>query len=349
MAAQPFSFGFSGDDIDVDLDEGVPVDVAATATASTTVAAGAAQLEPKVHGLGGLLSTLPSKVSYTTLTILTLKGNTIKIPRRELFDIRMQLMAEDDEDSALLADLGNDDIRANVYEGGLKSWECSVDLVRVLVDDGGLWGGGEERLKVMELGSGTALPTLYLFQQVLIRNTKNPHFSISDYNADVLRLVTIPNLLLSWAMITGAIPDPWPTDDDLEISPGLLQRFTADLDARGIVVDILSGAWGLRFIELVHVKPWLVLASETIYSPASLPAFVQTLVEVLDRHGSHAARALVAAKMVYFGVGGGVQEFLRLLRQEYGNVGQERYLFDTFEVAEKSGGVARVVLELPVG
>jgi protein-histidine N-methyltransferase len=149
-------------------------------------------------------------------------------------------------------------------------------------------------------------------------------------------------------MITSTSPDPWPADDDLEITPDLIQRFTADLDACGIAVDIFSGAWGPRFVELVPVKPWLVLASETIYSPASLPAFTQTMVGVVDRHGNHAPRALVAAKMVYFGVGGGVHEFLRLLRDGYSNVGKERYVFDTFEIAEKSGGVARVVLELPL-
>jgi hypothetical protein len=100
------------------------------------------------------LSTLPSKISYTTPGIRTAKGNAVTIPRRELFDIRMQLMAEDDDDDenlAFLASLGDDDIRTNVYEGGLKSWECSVDLVGVLVDDGGLWGSGGEGLRVMEV------------------------------------------------------------------------------------------------------------------------------------------------------------------------------------------------------
>jgi protein-histidine N-methyltransferase len=142
--------------------------------------------------------------------------------------------------------------------------------------------------------------------------------------------------------------DPWLEDDDLEITPDLLRGFVVDLDTRGIVVDVLSGAWGPRFVELVTVKPWLVLASETIYSPSSLPAFTQTLIEVLDRSDNRASRAVVAAKMVYFGVGGGVQEFLRLLRSEYRYMGEERYAFDTLEMAEKSGGVARVVLELPV-
>lgn len=47
-------------------------------------------------------------------------------------------MAEDDgSDPNLLAGLNDDsDIRTNVYEGGFKNWECSIDLVKFLLDRG---------------------------------------------------------------------------------------------------------------------------------------------------------------------------------------------------------------------
>lgn len=64
----------------------------------------------------------------------------------------MQLMAEDDitassphdqdqdqdqaEASRLAAGLDSDDIRSNVYEGGFKTWECSIDLAKLLLDRG---------------------------------------------------------------------------------------------------------------------------------------------------------------------------------------------------------------------
>lgn len=32
----------------------------------------------------------------------------------------------------IMVGLGEEDIRTSLYEGGLKSWECSVDLVRHL-------------------------------------------------------------------------------------------------------------------------------------------------------------------------------------------------------------------------
>lgn len=57
----------------------------------------------------------------------------ISLPRRELFDIRAQLMAEDMSiEGPLLMGLTTDDIMPCIYEGGFKTWECSVDLARFL-------------------------------------------------------------------------------------------------------------------------------------------------------------------------------------------------------------------------
>lgn len=46
-------------------------------------------------------------------------------------------MAEDtpDEDNEeLIAGLEKGDIKPNFYEGGFKTWECAVDLAKLLVD-----------------------------------------------------------------------------------------------------------------------------------------------------------------------------------------------------------------------
>jgi protein-histidine N-methyltransferase len=85
------------------------------------------------------------------------------------------------------------------------------------------------------------------------------------------------------------------------------------------------------------------MASETIYSPSSLPAFSETLLSLLRRSNTDSAksRALIAAKKVYFGVGGGVDEFLSVL---------QNVCADELEVQHKvdiqSEGVGRVVLEI---
>lgn len=64
-------------------------------------------------------------------------GSRMQIPRRELWDVRVQIMAEDDQDpeNAGAEGLGDHDVKTGVYEGGFKSWESSVDLVKVLAAD----------------------------------------------------------------------------------------------------------------------------------------------------------------------------------------------------------------------
>ena len=79
------------------------------------------------------LSVLPSKISYCSIQIPSKDGSMISLPRRELFDIRAQLMAEDqDYGQSPTIGLSTDDITPNIYEGGFKTWECSVDLASFL-------------------------------------------------------------------------------------------------------------------------------------------------------------------------------------------------------------------------
>jgi|HubBroStandDraft_4_1064222.scaffolds.fasta_scaffold461911_2 protein-histidine N-methyltransferase len=88
-------------------------------------------LPAQVHDLDSLLLFLPSKIAYGVLEVILDDGTEIAIPRRELWDVRVQLMAESDADGDEVG-LGKDDVKTGVYEGGFKSWESSVDLVKVL-------------------------------------------------------------------------------------------------------------------------------------------------------------------------------------------------------------------------
>ncbi|GMF02355.1 unnamed protein product [[Candida] boidinii] len=73
--------------------------------------------------------------------------NNFKLYKRELFDIKQQLMTEDndlmgndntknndsnDEFKILIGDI-EEDLRKGIYEGGLKSWECSNDLIKLKI------------------------------------------------------------------------------------------------------------------------------------------------------------------------------------------------------------------------
>lgn len=145
-----FSFAFSGDDIDEDVEGGhVPAPAAASKSAeqpSTTTSSAASSsafpvqgkplLPPTVHELGEMLAGLPSKVAFGLLDVDLDGRGVMRLPRRELWDVRVQLMAEEAEGDGAAAEvepgLGQHDVKTGIYEGGFKSWESSVDLVKVL-------------------------------------------------------------------------------------------------------------------------------------------------------------------------------------------------------------------------
>lgn len=145
-----FSFSFAGDDIEEDatITTTNPTNVATPAAPSAFPVQGKPLLPPTQHDLSHLLAALPSKIAYGLLdvTLDGKEGEPVRIPRRELWDVRLQLMAEDEgAGGELEPGLGSHDVKTGIYEGGFKSWESSVDLVKVLageegpLDDGGLW------------------------------------------------------------------------------------------------------------------------------------------------------------------------------------------------------------------
>lgn len=193
---------------------------------------------------------------------------------------------------------------------------------------------------------------MYLFQRALVKGHGKIYFTLADYNLDVLRLVTIPNMLLTWAMVshftTTEQRTDWIRDSDIEITSQLLDAFLSSLQERNITVDGISGAWGDEFIDLMNQSPALsslpppstarrlILASETIYSPDTLSSFTDVLTVTL--RGVKGAKALVASKRVYFGVGGSVADFTRRME----------HLGASVRAIKEAGreGVARVVLEV---
>jgi protein-histidine N-methyltransferase len=149
--AGPFSFSFAGDDIDAeqgttpaDPTAGHQQDSPGSAPSAFPVQ-GKPLLPPTHHDLDWMLSRLPSRVAYNTLAVELDGKGVVHLPRRELWDVRVQLMAEEEEqqdadargdDSELEPGLGKHDVKTGIYEGGFKSWESSVDLVKVLASEG---------------------------------------------------------------------------------------------------------------------------------------------------------------------------------------------------------------------
>lgn len=164
---------------------------------------------------------------------------------------------------------------------------------------------------------------------------------LADYNPTVLQLVTLPNLLLSWAQVTRK--ESWEPEGELEIDVDLVDKFISSLKSRSIDLSFFSGAWGPEFVGLVvqsmgsgpaHL---MILGAETIYSPSALRSFAETLMSLVDETPEGEKTALIAAKKVYFGVGGSMEDFCDAVRAKGAVVKQIR---------EESDGVRRAVVEV---
>lgn len=316
----------------------------------------------QLESLETLLQSLKN-IRVTFETYVTPLQNTVF--RRELFDVKHQLMNEDDvqvsgnsneEENQLLLTQQSSDLTRGVYEGGFKSWECSIDTVDKLssYEDSQLFTG-----HVVELGCGTSLPSTYLFRRALLSGTRGIKFVLSDYNASVLRLVTLPNLIVTWAStlpmdrliaLQRANDEEVPLiDDELQFSEGLLDEFYKDLQARGLDIVMISGGWSRQFVNIYQSVSGgksfgVVISSETIYAPETLPVITELLAELFQLNSSVSRTGLgfIAAKDIYFGVGGSLVEFEQCLEKVMHRENIHSWGFETVKV--KAGLQRSIVL-----
>ncbi|KAL4257613.1 hypothetical protein AB1N83_011084 [Pleurotus pulmonarius] len=184
------------------------------------------------------------------------------------------------------------------------------------------------------------------------------HIHLQDYNDAVLQLVTLPNILLNWYMspasasfresITSSEVSFPPVDstapDELPITSELVAAFQDSLLAFKISLRFFAGSWetfdlqqslSLTKQEANGDRTYdMVLTSETIYRVESLSALIELMKKAVSQHEY---QCLVAAKVLYFGVGGGVSEFVARVEGQSGRV-------ET--VWEKSAGVGRKIMQV---
>ncbi|KAM3575092.1 hypothetical protein VYU27_003006 [Nannochloropsis oceanica] len=162
------------------------------------------------------------------------------------------------------------DLVPGVYEGGLKVWESSVDLVRYLQQHNLV----QLHHRVLELGCGHGLPGIHALQQGAASVT------FLDLNEEVLREVTGPNICLN-------------VDS------------TDDLSKR---VTLVSGDWEAASEVLNQHVPAafdVIVSAETFYTSLVTEKLLNTIHRHLARQPPGAV-AIVAGKRYYFGTGGSV-------------------------------------------
>ena len=352
------------------------------------------------------LDALPQAISYSPLSIsLSSDANPLIIARRDLFDARFQLISEGrDESNKLQFFDAPSDLVPGVYEGGLKTWECCLDLVDYLESNGlskSLVGkrilevcvvfyGQDDPSDIQNLdwkvGCGTAVPSMYLLYRALCSPTGSSasletQIHLQDYNSSVLELITLPNLLITWctpklspvisrcliiyldisaasvsyrATLTPGNPSERPDPSipsEINITPELKSAFLSSLSERNISLRFFAGSW--ETFDFTNIPPQrynIVLTSETIYRAENLPSLVTLLRSAClgitpnegEKPTSNPSLCLVAAKAVYFGVGGGVSNFIDAVE---GNGSREK-LGTVETVWETKTGVKRNVLSV---
>ncbi|KAG2236382.1 hypothetical protein INT48_008364 [Thamnidium elegans] len=306
-----------------------------------------------------LSSPLPSVIQADILQVPNVEKALYK---RTLADVKFQMAEQDtlieehaDKDVIPMLNLsGNTDLIKGVYEGGFKTWECSIDMVQYLSEL------PEEQItnkKILELGCGSSLPSLYL----LSRSNTNK-VDVQDYNDQVIRYITIPNILLNTVLTVQEPSSSIVEEEEEEIEEESSEEEDDeddedDEDEKRIEEDVNTcdaeaeiptekiptmlqlvsertrafvGDWSTlpEQLNVDQEKYDMIVTSETIYAEHALPDLISVFQKALKKPDGV---CYVAAKTVYFGVGGGILPFCNLLVKTKDKSGDQMKFEKVFE------------------
>lgn len=204
----------------------------------------------------------------------------------------------------------NSDLITGVYEGGLKIWEGTHDLLEYIDDDGETFSGKS----VLDLGCGAGLLGIL----ALKRGASKVHFQ--DYNSTVIEQLTIPNVFLNYE-------DEGDDDGNTGDEDGCPAPKRRSMEKNHVITDwcrFFSGDW-VSFLSLIQsqnptFKYDIIFTSETIYNTDYYPPLHDVFHKLLAEHGV----VYLATKSHYFGVGGGLYLFERFVEEK--NVFQIKFL-----------------------
>lgn len=165
-----FAFNFANDP---DTDEAEEVQ---------TVAEDEVELKQAQEILVNLQQVHAQELRYRVV-VMDLDGFQIKYP--DTSDVENEIAST--ATSTAQAALAQSDLVPNFYEGGMKVWECSLDLVRYMVGHPSVVA---PQSRVFEIGCGAGLPGV-----CAAMHGATVHFQ--DYNEEVLTTLTAPTLALN--------------------------------------------------------------------------------------------------------------------------------------------------------
>lgn len=130
------------------------------------------------------------------------------------------------------------------------------------------------------------------------------------------------------------------------MSSELVEAFLNSLESAKITLRFFAGSWSAFATSpssplLSSDRPLfdVVMTSETIYQSESVPSLLEVLRKSSVSDSKHRRSVcLVAAKVVYFGVGGSITDFIQALESRQGGLAKD--------VWQQDKGVSRRILEL---
>ncbi|XP_033835777.1 histidine protein methyltransferase 1 homolog [Periophthalmus magnuspinnatus] len=285
-----------------------------------------------------LIDAVPETVQIGTLPSLHFLNETV---------FEQTASERDDEEEILSRTLQQkSDLISGIYEGGLKVWECTYDLLKLIEKDIETFGGK----MVLDLGCGAGLLGIL----ALKRGARQVHFQ--DYNSTVIEQLTVPTVILNCheddvdseedekakgkgkgqSKTAGVDVDRKnPQDGD---PPQKKQAMDPTLHTSLVKCRFFSGDWS-RFLALLMKetppsKYDIIFTSETIYNTAYYPSLHDTLQKLLAPTGL----VYLATKAHYFGVGGGLHLFETFV--------EERGVFSVDHLWDGEEGLQRHIVAL---
>lgn len=188
----------------------------------------------------------------------------------------------------MTASTSHTDLVPAVYEGGLKVWECTIDLIEYLDEK----KVDFKEKRVLEVGCGAGLAGIYALGHGAL-------VDFQDYNDEVLERFTIPNVFIN-------LQASYPKENNDDVREFLCKK-----------CHFFAGDW--KFLtDLINPENNpnefydIILTSETIYNVRNY----QKLLDFCRKHLRYPGGVVyVAAKTYYFGVGGGTRSFEELVRK----------------------------------
>ncbi|NWW88387.1 MET18 methyltransferase, partial [Rhynochetos jubatus] len=240
---------------------------------------------------------------------------------------KMYLDGADGEGIVSKSVSSHSDLIPGVYEGGLKIWECTFDLI-------GYFSEAEVEFTdktVLDLGCGAGLLGIV----ALRAKAAKVHFQ--DYNSTVIDKITLPNVVANCVNKGSKMGSGH--DGKSSKPPSKKAKKAERLPDMLGQCRFFSGGWSeVSQLLLNSNKPFskydVILTSETIYNPDSYGALHDALAQLLDKNG----RVYLASKAHYFGVGGGIHLFEEFVT--------ERKVFSTSIVKVIEEGLQRCIMEM---